>query len=78
MQLAVGCSAYKLIYVVQVLTAREKIIVKQDYSIRQWKPPGARQKAFEAMSNEKESTVALAKIMHYLLRENKTIKKNKE
>ena len=30
-QLAVGCSAYKLIYVVRVLTAREKIIVKHDY-----------------------------------------------
>ena len=30
-QRAVGCSAYKLIYVVRVLNAREKIIVKQDY-----------------------------------------------
>ena len=29
--MAVGCSVYKLIYVVRVLTTREKIIVKQNY-----------------------------------------------
>ena len=39
---------------------------------------GRSTESVEAMSNEKESTVALAKIMHYLLRENKRIKKNKE
>ena len=33
-QLAVGCSAYELIYFVRVLTAREIIIVKQDYFIK--------------------------------------------
>ena len=32
-KLAVGCSAYKLIYVARVLTARKKIIVKQEQII---------------------------------------------